>query len=938
MAGAFDALGAAAAIAQFIEYAVNLGQKAVEAYRSPEGVVDELFQIEKMGMSLRTLCEYMMDQTAQNLTASDPVSRGFGKLAKSCSETATELLAFIDDHRVPMKSKMKSLLVSYKFSRNQDKVRSYRKRIEGLRQELHDQLLVAINNGQSGLATTLNNMDRQSRRMEIRLTDVLHQNHQALLDILKGSTPTDALTSTLETLHREGPKVARQQEILKTLWFDYMSTRAGRIVDAHSSTYSWVFKTTPIGAADPVRFISWLQSDSGLYWITGKAGSGKSTLMKYISRNKKTETALRKWAAGRQLYFGTHYFWNPGTAMQKSQQGLLQTLLYEIFQKCPNLIEQICPERFANSLLASKPWTQTELAVSINALGAQSTLLSSQQACFCFFIDGLDEYEGDHEDIVHQILALAKATNIKVCSSSRPWQVFLDLLIPEIGNHGRLDVHKHTRDDIGNVVRTELGPHVLKRSDETAEMNGLIVELCDKAQGVFLWVSLVVKELIKGFRAADSVSTLRKRLEIIPPGLEQYFDHIFQGLDPFYQRATARTFRACVEAPEPLPLICFDLFDLDDPEKYVLAVSGDEEPDWHAPELLERLRKKVDGRCRDLLEVQEVTEGDDQLSRVHFLHRTVRDFLLNEDMASMLNRRAGPHFDPQKLLCVIYVCLVKRLSHRPADGNAGLCRARTFAWHALCCACSSENITKEAPLDLLAELDATMAAVDPRKTRHWTNNITTLSRSAEQYFGERGQRDFTGHLIELGFTESVISRLDHDRATITRKNGRPYLDYASRALYPCFRHHFRQDAGGGINLDNLKWSIDLLGSGLHGSLRATEFLLAQGCSPNEKVHIYGGQTVWQLHLEWLYRNRAGDVPSDITWLFIEYGAVRVKGVYVENDQPGATAKYGEAVITQKLVSMLDVLQAVYGDFEATEMENAVLRNSSSSWTSYLKWW
>lgn len=35
-------------------------------------------------------------------------------------------------------------------------------------------------------------------------------------------------------------------------------------------------------------FVAWLEEGDGLYWIAGKAGSGKSTLMKYIASHPST--------------------------------------------------------------------------------------------------------------------------------------------------------------------------------------------------------------------------------------------------------------------------------------------------------------------------------------------------------------------------------------------------------------------------------------------------------------------------------------------------------------------------------------------------------------------------------------------------------------------------------------------------------------------------
>jgi hypothetical protein len=43
-------------------------------------------------------------------------------------------------------------------------------------------------------------------------------------------------------------------------------------------------------------FISWLSSGEGIFHISGKLGSGKSTLMKFLCEHKHTKVELQKWA------------------------------------------------------------------------------------------------------------------------------------------------------------------------------------------------------------------------------------------------------------------------------------------------------------------------------------------------------------------------------------------------------------------------------------------------------------------------------------------------------------------------------------------------------------------------------------------------------------------------------------------------------------------
>jgi hypothetical protein len=80
------------------------------------------------------------------------------------------------------------------------------------------------------------------------------------------------------------------------------------------------------------RVAEWLKSGDGAFWITGKAGSGKSTIMKFIADHPETVRLAAEFASPKRAFIAAHYFWSPGMPMQRSIQGLLQSLLYDIFR------------------------------------------------------------------------------------------------------------------------------------------------------------------------------------------------------------------------------------------------------------------------------------------------------------------------------------------------------------------------------------------------------------------------------------------------------------------------------------------------------------------------------------------------------------------------------------------------------------------------------
>jgi hypothetical protein len=91
-------------------------------------------------------------------------------------------------------------------------------------------------------------------------------------------------------------------DLLQSLLFPTIIERFEGVVEAHSSTFAWLFQDPRAGAQagkDKLwsDFPDWLRNGSGIYWINGKAASGKSTLMKYICMRPDIPTHLQNWAS-----------------------------------------------------------------------------------------------------------------------------------------------------------------------------------------------------------------------------------------------------------------------------------------------------------------------------------------------------------------------------------------------------------------------------------------------------------------------------------------------------------------------------------------------------------------------------------------------------------------------------------------------------------------
>ena len=100
---------------------------------------------------------------------------------------------------------------------------------------------------------------------------------------------------------------------------------------------------------------------------------------------------------------------------------------------------------------------------------------------FCLFIDGLDEFKGDVDELLDIIKDISNSPNIKFCLSSRPWNVFEDALGKN--DESKLYLEDLTRNDIQRFVFDKLGRLLIDSypDDTIGKSRNLLHEVIDKA-------------------------------------------------------------------------------------------------------------------------------------------------------------------------------------------------------------------------------------------------------------------------------------------------------------------------------------------------------------------------------------------------------------------------------------------------------------------------
>lgn len=492
-----------------------------------------------------------------------------------------------------------------------------------------------------------------------------------------GTAGIAQLANILIESNRKGKRVASCLPLLESLAFDMMDFRHSAIHDAHPATYDEVFETV-IGP--------WLRSSGSMFWISGKPGSGKSILMKYIVGHAHTRSKLREYLGGEDPVIASYFFWINGTLMQRSQEGLLRSLLREILSQRPDLVDLALPPswdplamRDFGKRYSVGAWSRTDLLQSFYRLASSGETAPK----FCVFVDGLDEYGGDHEELVGVIRQL-HSMKIKICIASRPWNVFEEAFGQD--RNLKLYMHELNERDIKIYANDKLRNRAEFRSLDVAAPRAeeIIAEVVEKSQGVFLWVILVVRSLVEGLRNQDRLSQLEARLRHFPSDMEEFFGHMFNSIDPIYRSHTSHMFQVALEWERPLPASLYWILDEmeDDPDlPFTMPNIPSTVP--QRVKQTEEIKRRINGRCKGLLEVTFDKRAD---AVVDFLHRTAKDYLMTTQARTKLGDWQRPGFDILRTVCGASVAFLK------------ICKREVFIYENV----QGKSVPLRAPLPFVA--------------------------------------------------------------------------------------------------------------------------------------------------------------------------------------------------------------------------------------------
>jgi hypothetical protein len=566
---AVAAVGVAAAAVQFLDFSTKTLALCKQIRDSATGSTEANTELTKSTKELKE----MQKELRQAGNTPSSIYRKLLQAVKDCSLVADELLQLLEDFRVLARKSFGAMRSAFKVLKDSRKIERLQKRLtncqakftialtmdvrEGVMDLLEkqgilndeirstimpklEQLQIESTASHSATHSQIHNLENDLKSSAAAIHKQAATNHteqQASSEgILRGQK---SLGKNIDTRFDEASDSSQHRHFLESLYFDDMFARQQSIMPQSDGTYDWVLSgTSPLEARSwpekddahnaelRGRLLRWLQDDRPVFWVNGKAGSGKSSLMSFIENDQRTEAALQAWAPTRKLYMFSFFFWRPGSSLQKSIAGLLRTILHQLASAIPAVVPRIISNRPS---LTFTDWNQAKLLEALKI--AFSACQNDANGAVLLLIDGLDEFEGSYGHLLDAIMSLQLGSNIKLCVSSRPETTFTNRLanVPSISLQ-ELNFH-----DIGKHVAKQLGTPSINPGD-------LSYDVTVRAEGIFLWAVLVCRSIVAGREDGDDEKNLARRLGTVPSGLKDLFNAMFSKIDELHRKDLALYF------------------------------------------------------------------------------------------------------------------------------------------------------------------------------------------------------------------------------------------------------------------------------------------------------------------------------------------------------------------------------------------------------------
>ena len=291
------------------------------------------------------------------------------------------------------------------------------------------------------------------------------------------------------------------------------------------------------------QYTSWLVEGSAqLLWLSGAPGIGKTMISSFLVKELAT-------IAERSRHMTlAYYFCDDKTQERRTAMTVLRGLLLQILRQRPVLFKHI---------QTSFDMSGNRLFTNFHALWRIFIAIVNDPEVgeLCCLVDALDECERDSRELfLVEFTRLycsqkSKSPLVKFIITSRRENDIVESLSavsPPI-RHIQVDSGK-VNDDVSKFVDTRVNDLSRRKGYDAELQNEIKTALKNKAEGTFLYVSLVLSILAKTWLR----SQVRRKLQKLPEDLNKLYDKILSQIDRDCEEIAIFVFRWVAVARRPL--------------------------------------------------------------------------------------------------------------------------------------------------------------------------------------------------------------------------------------------------------------------------------------------------------------------------------------------------------------------------------------------------
>ena len=289
-----------------------------------------------------------------------------------------------------------------------------------------------------------------------------------------------------------------------------MNRKAQNARSEVSFDFQWVWET------DVPR---WLESSETVFWICGKPGSGKSTIMSYIASNQQTQQYLNK--TGQLWSILSFYFdYDAGNNIANTTDGMLRSLIYQLLDYMKDF------DVGSQFQTAIARWCDGSLTRP-DVIDLACDVVRKIERRFCIFVDGLDEYNGSHVDLLQTLDVIRARTTTKILLASRD----LPEIRSQLGARPSIQLQDYNVASMQAYVKAKIAEAEQYNIDFGKAFDARLQHtIIRKAEGVILWFKLAVDSVLRAINAKKSSDEIEQLVDDLPPDLERMYERILGTL------------------------------------------------------------------------------------------------------------------------------------------------------------------------------------------------------------------------------------------------------------------------------------------------------------------------------------------------------------------------------------------------------------------------